>query len=600
MVGFLQGFNKLSLKGKLITSFIGLIIFPLIFLSIFSSNLYLQEIQDTVIKSAVQSNEQVIKNLDSFLGLLSKLTEYPISDTSIREILKKDYSKAEYPDYEKARDFDIAKGLLYNNIKVYSDMIDSIFLYRADTYEIRGRTPTDSLNSNYAPSNEKWLTDITNLNGGYSVIGIHRDIQTIPGGNYVITAGRSIIEPGTGNNLGTIIINVRVEDLNKLWMDSTLTPNTKFFLVDEKDNIIFSSDKDLINTSIHRVIEGNADFDSFNNKEININGQKYYLMTSVSDMSNWKVVMLVPREELFSFFGKMYGMTALTALVIIIVSVIIAIMIATGVARPLYKLNGAMREVARGNFDAEIEVGGSGEVREISLTVQKMIREIKTLIGKIYKEEEEKRVAEMNALQSQINPHFLYNTLNAIKWMANIQGASGIENVLNTLSSMFAFTAKSSCDFVPIREEIEFVQNYLKILNIRYYNKFTVDFDIDENVYEYKTLKFLLQPVIENAVFHGIEGVERKGRIRIAIYHSEGKVFFKVEDNGKGITKEVLDRIFSEEGENVHKKFNSIGIPNIQKRIRLHFGEEYGLSIQSVSNRGTTVTIVIPAMHIGN
>lgn len=595
MSTLLNLYGNISLKSKLMVSFIGLIVFPLIILSFFSFALYSQEIQNTVVKSAIQSNDQVIKNLDAFLEMLAKLSEYPLKDKTLRLIMKRDYSLVQNPEYERSLDFDTAKNILNNNIKGYSDMIDSIYLYRAETYEIRGRIPTDSIFMAYEPSKEKWLTDIVKLGGGCAIVGIHKGKQKKPNGDYIITVGRSISEPGSNEQIGTIIIDVDVKSLGKLWKYTNLTNSSKFYLLDEKSNVIFSKDENQIGKNISQIFDKKIDIDDKESRLIELSGKKQYIITSTSKVSRWRVITLIPKKELFSYIDKMFGITVITALVIIILSIIIAIFIATGVTKPLYKLNNKMRQVAKGNFDIKIDIG-RGEVGEIARTVEKMIGEIKTLIAKIYMEEEEKRNAEMNALQSQINPHFLYNTLNSIKWMANIQGASSIENAISSLSSLFSFTAKRSGDFISIKDEIDFNRDYLRILNLRYYNKFTVKFEIDEEVYNYKTLKFLLQPVIENAIFHGIEGVERKGLLKISIYKKDEVIIFEVEDNGKGMSKDTLDSIFKEENDVVHNRFNSIGIQNIQKRIVLHFGEKYGILIKSIDNQGTLVTIVIPAL----
>lgn len=594
-------FKNITLKSKLLISFICLIAVPLVVLGYFSIKLYSSEVQNTVIKSAVQSNDQVIKNLDTFLEMLSKLSEYPIKDSKIKALLTKDYKQTVNSDYEKGQDFDTAKGLLYNNIKSFSDMIGSVLLYQAETFEIRGRTPTDSLNMYYNPSREKWSEKILAMDGACAVIGVHKDYQQRSGSEYIISVGRSIVDIGSKKSLGFIIINVGIDKLEKLWMDTKLTQNSKFYLVDENDNIIFSKDNTQINRSIGSVLGVEmvlADSPS-NYRLYDLMGKKHYLITSSSKMSGWKVITVIPSDELLSYLEKMFYITAFVTILIIILSVVVAILIATGVTRPLYRLNQKMKQIGRGNFDIEIE-NATGEVGEISLTVKKMIQEIKRLINKIYKEEEEKRVAEMNALQAQINPHFLYNTLNTIKWMANIQGAESIENSLNSLSSLFAFIARTKGDYIPIRDEIKFVQDYLVILSLRYYNRFTVLYNINEEVYRFKTLKFLLQPVIENSIFHGIEGVDRKGLLKIGIYFEDNTIKFVVEDNGKGINADKLHTIFQEGHEAPRNKLNSIGIPNIQKRIKLHFGEKYGVSIHSTDEQGTTVNIVIPAIPLDN
>lgn len=592
-------FAKLTLKGKLIVSFIGFVTIPLAILSIFSLNLYSEEIQQTVIKSSIQSNEQINKNLDTFLGMLSKLSEYPVKDNKIKNLLSKDYTQYEYAEYEEAVDKDEIKDLLYNNIKSYSNIIDSVMLYRADTLKIAGRTPADSLNASYSPEKEKWFKKLQSLDGACAIVGVHRDFQQSPRGNYVISVGRAIINYDTRKLTGYIIINVRVENLETLWADVELTKNSKFYLVDENNNIVFGKDNLQINEKIGSVLGENPVFNDSSYIIKKLGNEDYYLISSKSISSNWTVLSIIPKKELFSYLNRMFNITVLLSIIISILSVAAAVFIATGVTKPLYKLNHKMKLVGQGNFEVEIDKS-SGEVGDISLTVQKMIYEIKRLISKIYQEEEEKRNAEMNALQAQINPHFLYNTLNAIKWMASMQGAASIESSLGSLSYLFMFIAKSSGDFISIRDEIKFLQEYLSILNLRYYNRFTVDYEIDEDIYNYKSLKFLLQPVVENAVFHGIEGVDRKGLLKIRARCENNKILFSIEDNGKGISEDIMKSIFEEENKMTNRSINSIGIPNIQKRIKLFFGDEYGLSIKSKADRGTTVILTIPAMPLEN
>jgi two-component system, sensor histidine kinase YesM len=591
--------GKLTLKSKLIVSFIGFVTIPLAILSIFSLKLYSEEIQQTVIKSSVQSNEQINKNLDTFLGMLSKLSEYPVKDNKVKNLLIKDYTKYEYAEYEEAVDKDDVKDLLYNNIKSYSNIIDSVMLYKGMSYKILGRTPADSLNASYSPADEGWFKKLQSLDGACAIVGVHRDFQQSPRGNYVISVGRAIINSDTRKVTGYIIINVRVENLEKLWADVKLTTNSKFYLVDENNNIVFSKDNLQINKNIGLILGESPVVNNSGYIIRKLGGDDYYLISSKSRTSNWTVLSVIPKRELFSYINRMFYISILLSVIISILSVTAAVLIATSVTKPLYKLNQKMKLVGQGNFEVEIDKS-SGEVGDISLTVQKMIYEIKRLISKIYQEEEEKRNAEMNALQAQVNPHFLYNTLNTIKWMASMQGATSIESALSSLSSLFTFIARSSGDFIPIRDEIKFLQEYLSILDLRYYNRFTVDYEIDEEVYRYKTLKFLLQPVVENAVFHGIEGVDRKGVLKVRAICENDKILIFIEDNGKGIADDILMSIFEEENKIANRGINSIGIPNIQKRIKLFFGNDYGLSIKSTADQGTTVMLTIPAIPLEN
>ena len=339
-------FYKLTLKGKLIVSFIGFVTIPLAILSIFSLNLYSDEIQQTVIKSSIQSNEQINKNLDTFLGMLSKLSEYPVKDNVIKNLLTKDYSKYEYAGYEEAVDKDEIKDLLYNNIKSYSNIIDSVMLYKDITFKILGRTPADSLNASYSPAKEKWFKKLQSLDGARAIVGVHRDFQQSPRGNDVISVGRAINNSDTRKVSGYIIINVRVENLETLWADVKLTRNSKFYLIDENSNIVFSKDRSQINEKISSVLGENSVFNDSSYIIKKLGGVDYYLISSKSTTSNWTVLSVIPKRELFSYINRMLYITIFLSVIISIFSVLAAVLIATGVTKPLYKLNQKMKLVA--------------------------------------------------------------------------------------------------------------------------------------------------------------------------------------------------------------------------------------------------------------
>lgn len=588
-----------GLKSKLMIAFIGLIVVPIICLGYFTTRITSDVIRDTAVKSAVRSNEQVIKNLDNFLQMLAKLSEYPITDKEVQEILSKQNLEHDSFDYAAMNNMGKLNEFVYYKILSFSNMIDSAALYQAGSNKIFGRSPTDFLNIDYSPKDEEWFQKIIERQGAHTIIGIHREKQLSPKQEYVVSVGRSIVEPGTRKLNGVIVINVGIRKLEKLWLDTRLTAHSQFYLVDQDNKVIFSKDNTQVNQDIYHVLDGKINLHSSTYEVLEINGKKFYIISSASEFSGWKAITVIPQEELFSYITVIFRITSINTLFIILLSIIIAIFIATSITKPLYELNQKMKKVREGNMDVSIDIRG-GEVGEISNTVQQMLNKINQLIQKIYKEEEEKRHAEMLALQAQINPHFLYNTLNTIKWMAHIQGVIGIENAIASLSSVLSFIAKTDGDFISIEEEIRFIRDYIKILNLRYYNKFQVAYEIDEEVYRYKTLKFLLQPVIENAVFHGFEGLDKKGEVNIKIFVSNDRVIFKVRDNGRGIEESVLRGILQDNGHESHRKLNAIGLSNVARRIKLHFGEQYGVSIDSIYGQGTEVTIEIPALDRKN
>ncbi len=589
--------KKMSLKNKLVISFIILIILPIAVLGYFSVRIYSNEIEDKVLKSAFSNNEQIMNHLDNHLKILGKLSEYPLNEEKLLEILRKDYSRLSNEKYIRYTDFVDAKSLLFNNIVFYSDLIDSVWLYGMDDYDLRARAMVESMNADYNIHHEPWLKTIKEKEGGLAIIGVHHDKQKMPGTNYVVSIGRMMIDPNSYSRteIGIIIINIDIKKLEKLWVDSGITPNTLFYLIDEKDHIIYSRDHSQIHQNIHHIWGQELNFESLSGQEICLGDKRYQFISCQSGFSMWRMISIIPSNELFSYREQMIPITLFVGIVLIVLTVLSAFLITNSITRPIYELSHRMENIGEGNFDVSIGMY-YGEIGIISKTISLMQKKIKNLIQKIYVEEEEKRKAEMHALQAQINPHFLYNTMSAIKWMANIQGASGIEEALNSLAFLLAYTSKWDHDFVGISDEMVFVENYIHILEIRFYNMFTVYYNIQKEVYRYKTLKFLLQPIIENAVLHGFEGLEKHGDLNICIRKEGNNIIFCVTDNGKGFDQNILPFILETKQEPSKQRFNSIGLSNVHRRIQLHFGKQYGLSVQSEEKKGTRVTIVIPAM----
>lgn len=600
MKTILSFYENLSLKKKLIALFIGFIVIPAVVLIFFLIAPTSQAIRDMAVKSAVRSNEQIIKNLDTFLGVLSKLSEYPISDRAIYDIMKRHQTAAELSELEKSRDFRAMNTFAFTKIKSFSPLIDSVVLFDPVRNKIFGRSPAEYLNMEYAVNmfgKEPWLNKTLGLEGDLTITGIRPDYLMTTEGEPVISVARSIIDIQTRQTLGVVIINVGVENLERLWMDIKITENSRFYLADAENRVIFSRKPDDLGIDINDVLGTNADLRRQQHGIVNIMGQYSYLISSVSPKSSWRAVTIIPTDELFSYINIMLRIAIIAIAAGVLTSVLIAVFIATGITKPLYSLNQKMKKVSEGNLDIKID-DAKGEVGQIAATARKMLSDIKLLISRIYSAEKEKRDAEMLALQSQINPHFLYNTLNSIKWLAHMQGASSIENSIASLSSMLSFAAKNDEDFIPVRDEVQFIRDYLNILNLRYYNKFSVSYNIDPEVYMFKTLKFLLQPVIENAILHGFESIERKGLLEINLQHVGNKLVFEVCDNGSGIKEDILKTILEKEDSEPYKRFNSIGLSNIRKRLALHFGEGFGLFIQSTPGEGTVARIIMPEVKI--
>jgi two-component system sensor histidine kinase YesM len=256
-----------------------------------------------------------------------------------------------------------------------------------------------------------------------------------------------------------------------------------------------------------------------------------------------------------------------------------------------------MNEVEKGRLTVYIKDNNNDEITKVIRHFNTMVKEIENLMNDIKEKESQKREAELKALQAQINPHFLSNILNTAKLLANAQKADNVESLLTSLIQLLHVSMGKENDLITVRREIEYLKDYLNIQEFRFYNKFQVFFEIEEEILEYKLPKFLLQPILENAIIHGVGPKKGQGIIQIKGFVYDGKIIFTITDNGVGMDRETIDRLLREDKAHEGRGFCGIGLRNVQERIQLYFGPEYGLSIDSSPSYFTTVEITLPILQ---
>ena len=225
-----------------------------------------------------------------------------------------------------------------------------------------------------------------------------------------------------------------------------------------------------------------------------------------------------------------------------------------------------------------------------------MLVRIEDLIQQVYIEQKNKRMAELKVLQEQIKPHFLYNTLDTISWMARDYGAGDVVRLVDALTNMFRIGLSRGRDYISVEQELSYVANYLYIQKIRYGGKLNYQIVKDEEILNEEVPKLMLQPLVENAIYHGMEFMDGDGEITLKVWKEGEDLYFTVRDNGLGMTREQVESLFSDSILVTSKKGSGIGVKNVNERIKLYFGEEYGLRIDSEPDEGTEITIHLPAV----
>ena len=330
----------------------------------------------------------------------------------------------------------------------------------------------------------------------------------------------------------------------------------------------------------------------------NLSGKNLTLNVRTIGYTGWKLVGVTPSAALgidgikFRFF-----VLFVADLFLFLLSMINAF-ISDKISNPIKRLDGSVREIESGNLDVEIVPSGSYEVEHLGKSIKNMLGRIKVLMSDLVAEHNAKRKSEFDTLQSQINPHFLYNTLDIIVWMIENENSDKAVNIVTALAKFFRISLSKGKNIITVKDEVEHVRNYLMIQNMRFKNRFEYSIDVDEKVLSYSSLKLMLQPLVENAIYHGMEFMDGDGEIDVKVFKEDDSLYFTITDNGLGMSEDMVETLLSKDFV-PSKKGSGIGVKNVNERIKLYFGSEYGLKVESEPDEGTKITIHLPAVVYG-
>jgi two-component system sensor histidine kinase YesM len=300
------------------------------------------------------------------------------------------------------------------------------------------------------------------------------------------------------------------------------------------------------------------------------------------------------RSEYQSFYEVLLRFSAVSIVCIVLLILFLFYQVPLRITRPIRKLSEVTNQVAGGNFDVRFDERSSAEVSMLSDSLNTMIDKINELLEQVKTEQTRLRKAEFEVLQAQINPHFLYNTLDAIVWLAEAGESKKVVSMVESLSEFFRTSLNQGKDIIAIKEEIQHVSSYLKIQQVRYQDILTYEIDIPDELHRYTIPKITIQPIVENALYHGIKNKRGQGMIKIEGQKHEDFFTIKISDNGIGISPERLEQVRDGIKNKVPTQNDIYGLYNVNERIRLNFGENYGISIESIYGEGTVVSIILP------
>ena len=535
--------------------------------------------------------QQMNQNIDSYIDYMENISYLVSSNEDVQS-----YLFGEETDPE-------ARGRILNQFKTILDSRSDIL-----NLGIIGENGRMLINNAQRLTNpdldihtQEWYTNA--LEGSASSYLSSSHVQHIISGErpWVITLSRGIRNKSSkseNQKEGVFFIDLNYSAISELCNQSMVGNQGYAFILDADGNIVYHPQQQQLYNELQTE---NISLIMGTDKDTVLSGkgsaEKLYSI-SRSEKTGWTVVDCVRVEELLRKSNKAQSLYVLVAMGLMIVALFFSRFISRSITQPIQQLCDSMARVQEGDFSvSDVVVDSKNEIGSLTKSFNVMTHRIQDLMEQNIREQEAKRKSELKALQSQINPHFLYNTLDSIIWMA--EGKKNEEVVLMTasLARLLRQSISNEDEVVSIGQEVEYARGYLTIQKMRYKDKMEFQIDVDPSILHIPLIKLVLQPVIENAIYHGLKYKESKGLLMVKGFRKNGNAVLQVIDNGVGLDQETLDHIY--EKHKVNYQSNGVGIYNVQKRLQLYYGSEYGITYESEKGVGTTATITIPGNQEG-
>ena len=582
----IKAFQYLNIRTAILSSFSILIIATLLVISLISIRYTENIVKNNSVDYTTKIIKQINNDIDSYIVSMDNISTLVSKDSEVQEYLFEDDININHQLNNKR----ILK--LFETVReTREDICNIAIIHSNNKYIINDGK--DELSEYISIQDTNWYKNAILKNGDTFISSSH--VQNVIKDNYkwVITLCRTLMNPNTNEQEGVFFIDLNYNAISNLCERNALGNKGYVFIIDEAGNIIYHPKQQLIYSgllteNIEKII--NSDENYF---VTDLKGNNCLYTFSKSEKTGWTVVGVAYMDELIKNQKEMIVVYIIVTGIILGIAIIISILISKEITKPLEILKNSMKEVEKGDFETGyIEIIGQNEIVSLSKSFNIMICKIKKLMEQNITEQKQKRKSEIKALQAQINPHFLYNTLDSIIWMAECNKTREVVIMTSSLAKLLRESISNEEEFTTIEREVNYIKSYLTIQQMRYKDKLEFEFDVEKSIYSVRIIKLILQPIVENAIYHGIKYKEGKSLISIKGYDCGNEIEIIVKDTGVGMDKYQLEHIFDNCKRN--EKSNGVGVSNVQMRLQLAYGKEYGLVYKSKKSEGTTVKIRIP------
>ncbi|MHA7965831.1 cache domain-containing sensor histidine kinase [Paenibacillus sp. CAU 1782] len=587
-----------NIKTKLFLVLVLVSIVPIIVVSVSSYRSYTRLVNEqtsyvaaTTIQNSVKSIEDILQNIDRIsITLLQQSSSAAVYNTVSDELRALNQTNDQYEIF-------IARArlkLIFENILLGYNYINGIYLFTPDGKSI---SYGNEMKLDYSPLQDEWYVGTIHLKGGLYIGEVGSKPYMI-GAKPSIGFSRALYDPNNNEFLGIFLIDGSMELFSGL--NQNPAPGlSNIYVADAQGDIIYESANKKSGGKLPPMLQEQLGSMSSSIQQFNNSGNLTVIQRVPSN--DWSVIASISVDQLYQEYGISQKLFVYVATSCAIIFLIVSFFLSNLITKPIIRLAKIMRKnKAQRLVPIHADASRVDEIGILYHEFDKMITDIDTHIRESYQNRILTMDSQMKALEAQINSHFLYNTLESINSIAEIEEVESIVVMTKALGDMFRYSIKTDSELVAAEEDLQHVDNYMAIQQIRYGDKISFHKHIDPHILELRMLKLLLQPLVENAIYHGLENKRGKGSITINGWLKEEQITLQVIDDGVGMTNQQLEelrKLLNEPPEFVsigQRSRQSIGIKNVQSRIALYYGIEYGLDVQSAKNEGTTITISIP------
>ena len=576
-------YRKMSIQMVLSLSFTAVAVVGMLFMGFSLFWRFSSASQQLVAESTQRVLAQANLNLDSYLRRMMR-----ISDTMYYRVIKNtDLALGNF-----THDMD----LLYEENR--EDLV-SITVFDSQG-NLVASSPLSTLKPGVQPMEHGWFqASLGNMENLHFSSPHVQNLFENPDGSYhwVVSLSRHVQLTRDGNTeSGVLLVDMGFAGIERVCRDVALSNGGYLYLIDGDGELIYHPRQQLIYAGLSQ--ENNIKAASYRDGSHmeTFQGQRRQVTVKTVGYTGWKLVGVAPADTWRSGSPQLFLFGLSLLLFSIFLMAFLNFRISAHISDPIRRLEQSIKELESGRENVEIEEGGCYEVQHLSHSIRSMVSTMRHLMDDIIVQEGQKRRNELEVLQSQINPHFLYNTLDSVIWMTEAGRQEEAIQMVTSLARLFRIALSRGKSIISLADELEHAHHYMTIQQIRYKNKFTTQITAQPDTEGLYTLKLIVQPILENAIYHGMASADDDGLISVNAYRDGEDLVIDVADNGLGMRPEVAASLLDADRPDIRTSGSGIGVRNVHQRIRLTFGPQYGLTILSEPDEGTLVRIRLPAV----